>query len=136
MHVTTAQLVERYRLAGDDSDHLGARDEHVSLSRNDEDEVGDGGRVDGATGAWPGDDADLRDHSRRAHIPQEDVGIAREGDHPFLDARAAGIVDADDWDAVAQGELLYLDDLLGGDLSERAAEHCRVIGVDGDRAAV
>ena len=61
VHVAATQLVERHGLAGDDLDHLRAGDEHVPLAGNDEDEVGDRRRVDGAAGARPRDDAQLRD---------------------------------------------------------------------------
>ena len=134
--VAAAELVERHILAGDHADHLGARDEHVPLARDDEDEVGDRRRVDGAAGARPRDDADLRDHTRRPDVAQEDVRVAGQRDHPFLDPRAARVVDADDRDPIAKGELLDLDDLLRRDLAKRTPEHGRVIRVDGDGAPV
>jgi len=136
VYVTAAELVEGHRLARDHADHLRTRDEHVPLSRDDEDEVGDRRRVDGATGARARDDADLRDHAGRANVAVEDVRVAGERDHSFLDPSTTRVVDADDRYAVAQRELLHLDDLLGGDLTERAAEDRCVIRVDGDRAAV
>src|SRR5216684_7919159 len=86
--------------------------------------------------ARSGDDADLGDHTGGLHVAVEDVGITSEGDDSFLDARSAGIVDADDRHAVAQRQLLDLDDLLGRDLAERAPVNSRVIRVHRDRAAV
>src|SRR6266568_6991167 len=64
----------------------------------------------------------------------ENCGITP--DYPLLDAGAAGVVDADDRYAVADGQLLDFDDLLRRHLAQRAAEDRRVVGVDGHRAAV
>src|SRR5260370_24429237 len=66
----------------------------------------------------------------------EQVGVAGEGDYPFLDARAARIVDADDRHPIAQRQLLDLDDLLGGDLAPHAAVHGCVLRIDSDRTPV
>ena len=60
------------------------------------DEVGDGGRVDRAAGAGAHDGGDLRDDAAGEGVAQEDVGVAGERDDAFLNARAAGIVQADD----------------------------------------
>src|SRR2546425_11532979 len=106
VHIAAAELLEGHVLARDHADHLGARDEHVALAGDYEYEVGDRRRVDGAARARAGDDADLRDHSRRAHVAIEDVRVTSERNYPFLDPSPAGIVDADDRDAVAQRELL------------------------------
>ncbi len=86
--VTATELVKGHGFAGDHADHLGSGDEHVPLSRDDEDEVGDRRRVDRAAGAWARDDADLRDHAGRANVAVEDVRVAGQRDHAFLDARA------------------------------------------------
>src|SRR4029078_11375828 len=98
--------------AGHDLDHLRAGDEHVALPGDDEDEVGDGRRVERAAGARTGYDADLRDDRARANVAIEDVRVAGERDHALLDPRAAGIVDADDGAASGQRELLDLVYLL------------------------
>src|SRR4029079_7729335 len=55
---------------------------------------------------------------------------------PFLDAGSAGVIDADDGDAVAKRKLLHLDDLLRGHLTERATEDRRVICVHRDATPV
>src|SRR5579872_643626 len=136
VHVAAAELVERDRLTRDDPYHLRPGDEHVALAGDDEYEIGDGGRVHRAARAGSGDDADLRDHARGADVAEEDVRVPRQRDHAFLDARPARVVDADDRHAVAQGKLLHLDDLFRRDLAERAAEHGRVVRVDGDRPPV
>src|SRR6266404_8233833 len=136
VHVTTAELLEVHVLTGDHSNDLWTGDEHVALAGDNEDEVRDGRRIHGSTGARSGDDAQLRDHTGRSHVAIEDVRITGEGDDALLDASTTGVVDSDDRHAVAQRQLLDLDDLLGGDLAQRAAVYRCVIGVYGDRAAV
>ena len=53
---SNVDLLARHRL-----DDVGAGDEHVRRALDHEDEVGDRGRVHGAAGARPHDEADLRD---------------------------------------------------------------------------
>ncbi len=100
-----------------------------------EDEVGDGGRVHGSAGAGAHDGGDLRDDARGERVAQEDVGVAGERLHAFLDAGAAGIVEADDGSADAHGGVHDLDDLGGVGFRERAAEDGEVLGEDEDQAA-
>ena len=90
-----AELLEADLLAGDRLDHVGARDEHVRGLLDHEDEVGDRGRVDRAAGARAHDQADLRDHARALDVAHEHVAVGAERDDALLDARAAGVVDAD-----------------------------------------
>jgi hypothetical protein len=60
----------------------------------------------------PHDDRDLRDHARRRGVQAEDLAVLAESDDALLDARAAGVEDADDRHPAAQGELHDLDDLV------------------------
>ncbi len=131
-----AELVEADLLTGRHPDHLRPGDEHVAEVLDHEDEVRDRRRVDGAPGTGPGDHRDLRHDARRLDIPKEDVGIAGQADDPFLDAGAAGVVDAHAGPAGADREVHDLADLLGEHLAERAAEDARVVGEEEDLAAV
>ena len=70
------------------------------------------------------------------HVAAEDLAVEAEGDDALLDARAAGVVDADDRAAGLHGEVHHLDDLLAVDLAERAAEDREVLAEHADRAAV
>ena len=124
-------LFVRHRL-----DHLGAGDEHVAGVAHHEHEVGDRRRVDRTTGAGAHDGADLRHHPRRQRVAQEDVGVAAERSDPFLDARAAAVVEPDDRSAVLHRQVHDLADLLGVGLRQRAAHHREVLGEDVDQAAV
>ena len=77
-----------------------------------EDEVGDGGRVDGAARAGSHDGGDLGDDAAGQGVAQEDIGIAAEREDAFLDARAAGIIESDDRRSSLHREVHDLDDLL------------------------
>ena len=131
-----AQLLEGHLLVRHRLDHVGARDEHVGRVLDHEDEVGDGGRVDGAARAGPHDGRDLRHDARGQRVAQEDVGVAGERDHALLDARAARIVEADDGHARLHGEVHDLADLARVRLGQRAAEHGEVLGEHEDGPAV
>ncbi len=72
----------------------------------------------------------------RQHVAQEHLAVAAERGHAFLDARAAGVEQADDGRAVLQRHVLDLGDLLGVRLRQRAAEHREVLGEHVDHAAV
>jgi hypothetical protein len=72
----------------------------------------------------------------RQRVAQEDVGVAAERQHAFLDARAARIVQAHDRRPHLHGEVHDLDDLRGVGLRERAAEDGEVLREGVDRPAV
>ena len=136
MHARAAQLLRRDRLVGDGLHHVGAGHEHVARVLDHEDEVGHGRRVDVAARARPHDHGDLRDHAGGQHVAQEHLAVAAERRHALLDARPAGIEQADDGGAVLQRHVLDLHDLLGVRIRQRAAEHREVLGEHVDDAAV
>src|SRR5262249_23160443 len=70
---------------------------------------------------------DLRDHPGALDVAPEDLRVARERDDALLDARAAGVVDADHRAAVLQRHVHHLADLLREDLAQRAAEDGEVL---------
>ena len=136
VHARAAQLLGRHRLVGHGLHHVGPGDEHVARVLHHEDEVGHGRRVDVAARARSHDDGDLRDDAGRQHVAQEHLAVAAERRHAFLDARPAGVEEADDGRAVLQRHVLDLGDLAGVRLRQRAAEHREVLGEDVDDAAV
>ncbi len=77
------------------------------------DEVGDRGRVHGAAGARAHHQRDLGNDSRRECVAKKDVGVSAEADDALLDARAAGVGQADDRRSVLDREIHDLADLLG-----------------------
>ncbi len=131
-----AQLFLGDLFVSDRLDDVRAGDEHVRGVVDHQDEVGDGGRVHRATGARTHDGGDLRHHARCQRVAQEDVGVAGERHHAFLDARAAGIIQADDGSADAHGGVHDLDDFGGVGFRERSAEDGEVLGEDEDQTTL
>ena len=70
------------------------------------------------------------------HVALEHLAVAAERGHALLDARAAGVEQADDGAARLHRHVLHLDDFLRVRLRERAAEHGEVLGEQVDGAAV
>jgi hypothetical protein len=130
-----AEILERDVLPGDRLHDVGAGDEHVGRALGHQDEVGDRGRVDGATGAGPHDQRDLRHHPGGLHVPPEDLRVTGERDDALLDPRAPRVVDPDHGTADLDGHVHHLADLLGEDLGERPAEHREVLAEHADRPA-
>ena len=122
-------------LVGDGLDHVRARDEHVGRVARHENKIRDRRRIDRAAGAGAHNRADLRDHTAGKRIAQENFGVARERHHSLLNARAAGIVQADDGRALAQGEIHDFGDFRGVGFGERAAEDGEILREDVDQAA-
>ena len=136
VRVGAAQLLHGHVFVRHRLHHVRAGHEHVARAAHHVDEVGDRRRVDRAAGAGAEDRGDLRHDARGERVAQEDVGVAAERDDAFLDARAAGVVEADDRRAVPHREVHDLADLLGVRLGERAAEDGEVLREDVDEPAV
>jgi hypothetical protein len=131
-----AELLGRHDLVRDRLHHVRAGDEHVARVADHEDEVGHGGRVHVAAGAGAHDDGDLRDDAGGDDVAPEDLAVAAERRDALLDARPAGVEEADDRRAGLERHVLDLGDLLRVRLGQRAAEDGEVLGEDEDRAAV
>ena len=112
MHRGAAELLGGDHLVGHGLHHVGAGDEHVAGVAHHEDEVGHRRRIDVAAGARPHDHADLRDDARGDDVALEHLAVAAERRHALLDARAAGVEQADDRRARLHRHVLDLDDLL------------------------
>jgi hypothetical protein len=106
-------LLVRHRLH-----HARSRHEHVADAFDHQHEVGDGRGVDGAAGARPEHQRDLRHDAGRQRVAQEDIGIAAQADDTLLDARAARVRQADDRRPVLDRKVHHLADLLGVRLRE------------------
>ena len=130
-----AELLLRHLLARHRLHDVGAGDEHVRAALGHQDEVGDRRRVDGAAGARPEHERELRHDPGGLDVPPEDLRVAGERDDALLDPRSARVVDPDHGAAVLDGEIHHLADLLGEDLRERAAEDGEVLAEDEDLAA-
>ena len=123
-------------LVRDRLDDVGAGNEHIRGVASHEDEIGDGGRVDGATRARAHDGADLWDDSAGQRVAEENIGVARERRDAFLNTRAAGIVEADDRSSGAHGEVHNLADFLGVRFRERTAEDSKVLRENINQTAI
>ena len=136
MRHRAAQRFEVHILAGHRLDHVRAGDEHKAGLARHNDEIGECGGVDRAAGARAHLDRDLRDHARGHHVPHEQLAVGRQRPHPFLDACAAGVQQADHRDAALLGELHDFADLVRLHLGKGAAQYGEILGVNGDAAAV
>ncbi|SHW69862.1 Uncharacterised protein [Mycobacteroides abscessus subsp. abscessus] len=134
--VGAAQLLHGDLFTGDGLDDVRSGDEHLAGLVDHDDEVGERGGVDVATGRGTHDERNLGDDTRRQDVVAEDAAVQTERDHTLLDAGAGAVVDADQGAAGLDGQLLDLDDLLAVDLAEAAAEDGGVLAEDADLAAV
>ena len=107
-----AELLGGHGLVGDGLHHVRAGDEHIARVAHHEDEVGHRRRIDVAAGARAHDHRNLRNDAGGQHIALEHLAIAAERRDALLDARAAGVEQADDRRAVLQRHVLQLGDLL------------------------
>ncbi len=73
---------------------------------------------------------------RCQRVPEKNLGVAAQRDDALLDARAAGVVEADHRRAVAHRQIHDLADLLRERFGERPAEHGEVLREDVDEPAV
>src|ERR1700733_14962285 len=131
----TAQLLLGDLFVRDGLDDIGTGDEHVRRVAGHENKIGDGRRIDGAAGARAHNCADLRDHAAGERITQENFRIARQRHHAFLNARAAGIVQANYGSAGAHGEVHDFRDFRGIGFRKGAAKDGKVLREDIHEAA-
>ncbi len=111
----------------DGLDDVRAGNKHVGRFAGHEDEISDGGRVDGAARARTHDGADLRDDAAGERVAKENIGVTSKRGDAFLDARAAGIVEADDRSTGAHGQIHDLADFQRVGFGKRSAEHGEVL---------
>ena len=132
-----ADVVHRALFIRDLFNHLGTGDVHAGVAGiAHDDEVRQGGGIGRAACAGPQDHGYLRNHAGSQHVVVEHLGVAGQGRHAFLEARAAGVVHRHHWDAGFQGVLLGVRNLHGVHVAEGAALGQEVGGRAGDRTAV
>ena len=131
-----AQGLVVHVLAGDALDDRRSGEIHVRGILDHQGEVREGGGVHRAAGAGTEDAAHLRHHARSEDVALEDLAEAGEGVDAFLDAGAAGIIQADDGRAGADRQVHHLADLLGHGLGEGSPGDREVLGEHVHQAAV
>ena len=136
MRHCAAELLLGDFLVRDSLDDVRASDEHVGSFAGHEDEIGDGRRIDGAAGAGAHNGANLRNDAARKRVAQKNIRVTSKRSDAFLDAGAAGIVQANYWSAGAHGKVHDFANLLRVGFGERAAEHSKVLCEDVNQAAV
>src|SRR5215469_10154634 len=136
VHGGAAEFLGRDHLVGHGLHHVRAGHEHVAGVAHHENEIGHGRRIDVAARARTHDDGNLRDHAGGDHVALEYLAVTAERGDALLDARAAGIEQADDRRARLHRHILDLDDFLRMGLGERAAEHGKILGEGEYGAAV
>ena len=131
-----AEVLAIHVLVGHGLHDVRTGDEHVARALDHDGEVGDGGRIDRATGTRPEDDRDLRHDSGRQDVAQEDVGVATQRHDTFLDPRATRIVEPDDRCTDFHRQVHDLADLLGVRLRQRSTEDREILAEDEDRPTI
>jgi hypothetical protein len=92
--------------------------------------------IDRATSARSHDGADLRNHAAGKRVTEKNIGVAGERGDTFLDARAAGVVEADDGRAGAHGQIHNLANFPRVGFRERAAKNGKVLRKYVNQAAI
>src|SRR6266446_2309638 len=117
-------------------DDVRTGDEHVRSFACHENEIGDGRRIDGAASARPHNGADLRNDSTGKRVAKENIRVTSERSDAFLNARAAGIVEADNRGSRMHGQVHDLADFQRVGFGERAAEYGKVLRENIDQPAI
>ena len=114
--------------AGHALDDGRAGQEHVGRILDHEGEVGQGRGIDCSAGAGTEDAADLGDYAGTQDVALEDFAETGQGIDAFLDAGAAGIIQADAGRAVADGHVHDLADLFGHGFGQGTAADGKILG--------
>ena len=125
-----AELLFGDFLMGHDLDHVGTGDEHVRALIHHEDEIGDGRRIHRAARARAHHRGNLRNHSGSQRVAQENIGVTGQRHHAFLDARPAGIIQANHRRSHAHGHIHQLADLCRVGLRQRTTKDGEILGED------
>ena len=136
MYRGTSQFFGCDILVSDRFDHAGACDKHVRGFLHHEDEVRYGGAVDGSAGAGAHDAGNLGHHPAGSDVAVENLAVGGQRVDTFLDAGAAGIVQADDWCAHPYRKIHSLADFLGVRLTKGASHNREILAENEHFAAV
>ena len=121
--------------ARDTLDDRRTGEEHIGGILDHQGEIRQGRGIDSSAGAGAEDAADLRDDARGEDVPLENLTEAGKGIDAFLDARTAGIIQADAGCSVADGHVHDLADLFGHGFGKGTATDGEILGEDIDETA-
>ena len=113
MNLRTAEFIMRNSHMGNRLHNIRTCHIHVGCILDHEDEIGEGRAVDGAARAGPHNAGYLRNNTAGQGVSPENITIGSEGIHPFLNPRAAGIIEPYDGGPHPHGVVHYLADFLG-----------------------
>ena len=126
VHLRAAQVLGGDALARDRLDHLRAGQEQPRVLPGHDGQVAERRRVRGTAGARAADDADLRHGRDRLRAEDRRVGLQRS--RALLQARAAGVGEADDGRPDARRGLDRARDRGAAGGAQRAAHEGAVLG--------
>ncbi len=113
MRVRPAQLILRHLFVRHRLDHIRPRNKHVRSLINHQNKIGNRRRINRSTRAGPHNRRDLRHHSAVQRVAQENVCIARQRHHAFLNARSARIIQPNHGSPHLRRQIHDLHDLRG-----------------------
>ena len=134
--ITSAELGGGDVLARDLADHVRAGDVHLALTVDGDNKVRGHRRVHGAAGGLAQHDGNLRHAPGKRQLALGNLGIHGQRRHRVLDARAAGVLDANHRAGDLDGELHHLRDLAAERHADGPAVDGLVVCVDGHGASV
>ncbi len=127
----SAERVERHLLAGHHPRHLGPGDEHVALPAHHADQIGERRGVRGRAHAEPARERELRHLSLQRDGAPEDLAVGLDRVRALLDAHPVAVGERDHRQPALTREIEQAAELLRRRVADRAAQHRRVVRVDG-----
>ncbi len=117
-------------------DHFRACHKHIRRVLRHDDIIGHGRRINSSPRARTKYGRNLRNNTGSHDIPEENVGITRQALHPFLNSRAARIVQPDHRGPHPHRQVHDLHDLVGIGPAQCSPENGKVLGENIHQAVV
>ena len=133
MYFRSAEFLHRNLFAENGLNDFGTGDKHFGNVLDYEDEVGQGGGINGTAGTRAEDHRNLRNHAARQGITEENLTVPGQCVDAFLDTSSTRVVDADQRNAHVQRIIHDLGDFTGVHKAERTAGYGKVLCKDGNR---
>ena len=111
-------------------DNIRASYEHLGCSLSHEDEIRDCRGIYSTSSARAKNYRDLGDDSRSLYVAEKDIPVSSQGINSFLDAGTTGIIQANNWGSVLDGQVHDPGYFFAVDFSHRTPKHCEVLCVE------